>query len=167
MPSIATIVYFSGFWVSTFSCTFASCPRKLCFARTRMWCSNEDKNISIVVQTMFRIGAALHRFTPAAGAARMNPAPGSSRHCRPIKFLYEKETTACILRWVELVKSHIKDLNPVRIVINENAILMHYDSVLTVVNGNALTGAKSMQNCFVCQAWLFDMSKISGRVSLA
>lgn len=47
-----------------------------------------------------------------------NPRPSSTRLCRPLKFLYVKETTAVTKREVQKVQDEIEELNPTEISIN-------------------------------------------------
>ena len=90
-----------------------------------------------------------------------NPRPSSTRFCRPIKLLFEKETAALTRREVQLVESEIKSLKPTKIVVEGNNIEINQKLLLTMVDGkvcNAITDT-SAQRCYVCGAGPKEMNK--------
>lgn len=84
-----------------------------------------------------------------------NPAPGATRYCRPLKFLFAKETAAATIAETDLVRDQISKLEPTVVLVDSNEIRRKHEMVLTMVNGkvaNALTNTKSTQACFICGA---------------
>ena len=84
-----------------------------------------------------------------------NPVPGSPRFCRPLKLIYEKETTELIVRETEAVKEQISRLSPTRVVIDSVELRVVHRLLLTMADVkvvNALTGTRSTQRCFICSS---------------
>ncbi|XP_060868603.1 uncharacterized protein LOC132943582 [Metopolophium dirhodum] len=81
-----------------------------------------------------------------------NLTPSSTRYCRPIKFLYKKETKYNTCKEVEAIENEIKALVPIEIVLNNISVPVHCKLVMTMVDGkviNNLTDTSS-QRCFIC-----------------
>ncbi|KAF2891826.1 hypothetical protein ILUMI_14347 [Ignelater luminosus] len=82
-----------------------------------------------------------------------NPRPSSTRFCRPIKFMYMKETTESIRKEVVKVRDEVAKLNPYEIHINDKLVPINFVLHLTMVDGkviNALTESSS-QSCHICK----------------
>lgn len=89
-----------------------------------------------------------------------NPRPSSTRFCRPVKLLFEKETTELTRREVKMIESEIMSLKPTKIVIDGKDIQVNQKLLLTMVDGkicNAITGT-SAQRCYVCGAGPKEMN---------
>lgn len=102
-----------------------------------------------VVPINLRLSNNIHTY------AWKNNVPGSTRFCRPLKFMYLKETTSLIVSETDSVKENIKKLLPTTFIVNGTEISIMHDLVLTMVDGkvcNALTNTKSSQTCFICSA---------------
>lgn len=82
-----------------------------------------------------------------------NPIPSSTRYCRPMKFMYEKETAEVTKNEVGKVEKEISELKPYKLNINNDVMSINYTMVMTMVDGkaiNTLTGSSS-QICFICK----------------
>ena len=104
----------------------------------------------------------------SAVATWENPIPGSPLYCRPIKFMFEKETNARILEEVELVKVQIESLVTSKIIVNGVTIEVSHDLLLTMVDGkvaNALTGTKDSKVCYICKITPMQFDKMLERPS--
>lgn len=87
-----------------------------------------------------------------------NPLPSSTRLCRPIKFLYIKETSILICQKVKKIRTEISNLEGFDVVINNadtNPVVnCTYRMYLTMLDGkaiNSLTDTKSSQTCYSCK----------------
>ncbi|KAL4096814.1 hypothetical protein QTP88_021697 [Uroleucon formosanum] len=91
-----------------------------------------------------------------------NLTPSSTRYCRPIKFLYKKETKYNTCKEVEAIEDEIKSLVPIEIMINNISVPIHCKLVMTMVDGkviNNLTDTSS-QRCFICKCGPKDMNDL-------
>lgn len=94
-----------------------------------------------------------------------NPRPSSTRLCRPIKFLYAKETTELIRQEINSLKTQIEKLHNIDITVNETQTIhckatMHL-TMLDVKVINALTDTGSTQTCYLCNAKPTEMNDLS------
>lgn len=97
-----------------------------------------------------------------------NPFPSSTRNCRPLKFMFSKETTDLTITETNKIKQQIELLQPTKVTLENIDINVHYKFLLTMVDGkvcNALTGTKSSQRCYICGATPKLMNAINPLVS--
>lgn len=83
-----------------------------------------------------------------------NPAPSSTRSCRPIKVIFHKETTAFVKKEVDNVRQQIEKLVPTQVMSNELQYIFTPILTLTMIDGktcSTLTDTAS-QSCHVCKA---------------
>lgn len=94
-----------------------------------------------------------------------NPAPSSTRYCRPIKFVFAKESTELISQEVNLVQQEIRDLSPTLIRNGEQSFLVESTFMLTMIDGKICTALSSVtsssQTCFICGAKPSELNKPS------
>lgn len=84
-----------------------------------------------------------------------NPAPSSTRYCRPIKFLFAKETVELINTEVKKIKNQVSLLSPTKIVVNGVETLVKAKMIFCMVDGkvcNAVASCASTQTCYLCGA---------------
>lgn len=82
-----------------------------------------------------------------------NPTPSSTRYCRPLKFLYEKETKEVTKTEVGRVEKEMMELKSVELNINNSVLCIIYTMLMTMVDGkviNTLTESSS-QICYICK----------------
>lgn len=82
-----------------------------------------------------------------------NPTPSSTRYCKPMKFIYQKETAEVTKNEVGKIEKEISELKPFKLNTNNEVISINYTMVMTMVDGkviNTLTGSSS-QICFICK----------------
>lgn len=82
-----------------------------------------------------------------------NEKTSSTRLCRPIKFLFHKETVDMVRTETENIKNEISNLQPTKTIVGETEINIHHQLLLTMVDGkicNTLTNTKSAQTCYIC-----------------
>lgn len=82
-----------------------------------------------------------------------NPTPSSTRYCRPLKFLYAKETKEVTKTEVGRVEKEIMELKSVELNINNSVLCINYTMLMTMVDGkviNTLTESSS-QLCYICK----------------
>lgn len=90
-----------------------------------------------------------------------NPSPSSTRYCRPIKFIFAKETvemTNCEIRKVE---EQISSLFPTKAFVDNLEITITCKLILCMIDGkvcNALSSCASTQTCYLCGAKPRDMN---------
>lgn len=84
-----------------------------------------------------------------------NPRPSSTMYCRPIKFIFSKETTQLTVSETNKVLEDINQLLPTMCIDDGYKVSVKHDLVLTMIDGkvcNALTETSSSQKCFICGA---------------
>lgn len=84
-----------------------------------------------------------------------NPRPSSTNFCRPIKFIFSKETKDVTIAETNAVLEEINALVPTICKVKGQEIAVKHEMLLTMVDGkvcNALTDTSSAQKCFICGA---------------
>ena len=92
-----------------------------------------------------------------------NPAPSSTRYCRPIKFMFAKETVDVITSAVKEVEQQIENLIPTRIVLGEKEFIVKAKMIFCMIDGkvcNAVASSASTQRCYLCGAKPSDMNNL-------
>lgn len=98
-----------------------------------------------------------------------NPQPGSTRHCRPISFVYAKETSEKTVADVNAMKAKIASLLPSIVITDVNQFKIHHSLKLTMIDGKvcqAITGTPSCATCCICGAkpsQMNDLYKLAER----
>lgn len=93
-----------------------------------------------------------------------NPAPSSTRYCRPIKFVFAKETRDVIINEVKHIQDQILALAPTSIQTENFNFKVRATLVLCMIDGkvcNALSTYKSSQACYLCGATPKTMNSIN------
>lgn len=93
-----------------------------------------------------------------------NLAPSSTRYCRPIKFMFAKETTNLINTEIEQIKTQVTTLLPTKILFDDHEITVTPRMVLCMIDGkicNAVASCASTQTCYLCGAKPRDMNNIN------
>lgn len=93
-----------------------------------------------------------------------NARTSSTRLCRPIKFLFAKETDELTRRETQLIKDQIVHLRPTKLIIGDSEISVHHQMLLTMIDGkicNSLTEHRSTQSCYICGATPKEMNVLS------
>ncbi|CAI6363407.1 unnamed protein product [Macrosiphum euphorbiae] len=88
-----------------------------------------------------------------------NQKSSSTRYCRPIKFLFEKETAFNTKSEVSKIKKEINELKPFE---GPNSVKIHFFFYLTMVDGkiiNTLCNSSS-QTCNICKCFPKDMNNL-------
>ncbi|KAL4154240.1 hypothetical protein QTP88_002065 [Uroleucon formosanum] len=91
-----------------------------------------------------------------------NPTPSSTRYCRPLKFLYAKETKEVTKTEVGRVENEIMKLKSVELNINNSVLCINYTMLMTMVDGkviNTLTESSS-QLCYICKCHPTNMNDL-------
>lgn len=85
-----------------------------------------------------------------------NPRPSSTMYCRPIKFMFAKESTDITVFETNKLLKDISELLPtICCVDGASEVSVKHELVLTMVDGkvcNALTETSSAQKCYICGA---------------
>lgn len=83
-----------------------------------------------------------------------NPRPSSTRFCRPIKILFEKETTELSKKEIKSVEDQIKNITPTKVTINDQEITVNHTFKLTMIDGKmfGVITESSTQTCGICGA---------------
>lgn len=74
---------------------------------------NSDENLFSI--SLVPIQMYVNNFKGEKLILYQNPAPNSSRHCRPIKIMFAKETTDLIKMEVKYIKEQIAELRPTKV----------------------------------------------------
>lgn len=86
-----------------------------------------------------------------------NPSTSSTKYCRPIKFVFAKETADLIVTEVDKIKEQVTSLVPTKIVVNDMEILVKP----ILIDGkicNAVASCASTQTCYLCGAKPSEMN---------
>ena len=115
---------------------------------------NVIKNSKKHPRRVIELVSLLFRAARDDRVAWQNPVPGSTKYCRPIKFIFGKETVQNTKTEVACVEAQIAVLQPS--VAFEDNIEIHitHKLVMTMVDVkviNALTDTRSSQRCYICQ----------------
>lgn len=98
-----------------------------------------------------------------------NPRPSSTRYCRPIKLLFEKETTEVARREIKSIENQIQELVPTNLEIDSKDIIVEHHLIMSMGDGqicNAVMEVSSAQKCYVCGAtpkYMNDLENTSKR----
>lgn len=93
-----------------------------------------------------------------------NPAPSSTRYCRPIKFLFAKESADLITTEVNKIRQQIETLTHTKIALNDLDITITPTLIFCMVDGkvcNAVSSCSSTQRCYLCGAIPTEMNNIN------
>lgn len=97
-----------------------------------------------------------------------NPRPSSTRYCRPLHIQLVNETTEISMEEKDYIDHQIAQLQPTCITKNERSIKVHYEMLMTMVDGkvcNSVTSTKSAQRCYICGATSSQMNDIEKSIS--
>ncbi|GBN05154.1 hypothetical protein AVEN_182360-1 [Araneus ventricosus] len=92
-----------------------------------------------------------------------NTVPSSTKYCRPIKFIFAKESTDLITAEVEKIKHQIKELEPTKIFFDDLEISATPPLMFCMVDGkfcNAVSSCSSTQTCYLCRAKPNEMNNL-------
>lgn len=81
-----------------------------------------------------------------------NPRPSSTTFCRPIKFIFAKETAESTLKEVKDIETQIEDLNATETYYCNAKIQIRHTLIFSMIDGkvcNSMTGTSS-QTCYIC-----------------
>jgi len=67
-----------------------------------------------------------------------NPRPSSTRFCRPIKYMFKKETAQTTLEELKIIEDQIKIIVPTTIKIDENNLNVKHTLVFTMIDGKVI-----------------------------
>lgn len=84
-----------------------------------------------------------------------NPRTSSTLFCRPIKFLFAKETSTLVIEEHAKIKTDISNLESLEILVYGKNVKICYEMLLTMLDGstiNTLSETNSAQTCFICGA---------------
>lgn len=97
----------------------------------------------------------LRLISPQGVVVWQNPRPSSTLYCRPIKFIFAKETTELITTETNKVLEEASQLLPSLCTVGETQVSVVHKFILTMTDGkvcNALTNTRSAQKCYICGA---------------
>lgn len=88
-----------------------------------------------------------------------NQKPPSTRYCRLIKFIFEKETVSTTKREVDKIKKEINKLKPFEI---SNSLKANFYFYLFMVNGKVINtlSSSSSQTCNICKCTPINMNNM-------
>lgn len=83
-----------------------------------------------------------------------NPRPSSTRFCRPIKLIFEKESKSIIKNETDYINAQIIKIVPTTINIGDNKIMINHTFHLTMIDGKVFSTLTDCapQNCGICGA---------------
>lgn len=84
-----------------------------------------------------------------------NPRPSSTHFCRPIKFMFVKESPVLVMTEESKLKSSISELQHFATTSHGKNVTVNYSLLLTMLDGsaiNTLSETNSTQTCFLCGA---------------
>ncbi|KAL0879456.1 hypothetical protein ABMA27_003207 [Loxostege sticticalis] len=93
-----------------------------------------------------------------------NPRLSSTLYCRPIKFIFAKETNEFTKDETSKILDEVSQLLPTLCNVDGSQISVKHDLLLTMTDGkvcNALTDTRSTQKCYICGATPSTMNEES------
>lgn len=87
--------------------------------------------------------------------AWQNPRPSSTTYCRPMKFIFSKESTDLTVCETNVVLEEINGLQPTKSSVIGTEVSVKHELLFTMIDGkvcNALTETSSSQKCYICGA---------------
>lgn len=113
------------------------------------------ENTSATDEFLFLYSFVPLRLYDADTVIWQNPRPSSTSYCRPIKFIFAKETTELTKVETDKVLNDISNLLPSICSVDGSQISVTHKLLLTMTDGkvcNALTDTRSTQKCYICGA---------------
>lgn len=74
------------------------------------------------------------------------------RYCRPIKFVFAKETPTIIVSEVDKIKEQARSLIPTEIIVNDMEVLVKPTLIFCMIDGkicNAVSSCTATQTCYI------------------
>ncbi|KAF0313394.1 hypothetical protein FJT64_016052 [Amphibalanus amphitrite] len=95
-----------------------------------------------------------------------NPKPNSTFFCRPISFIFEKESKELTTATYVQLQQEVESLTPSVVQLaNDVTISVRHEMTLTMIDGkvhNAIQDIRSQQVCSICRAKPSEMNNIDG-----
>lgn len=91
-----------------------------------------------------------------------NPTASSTFYCRPMKFVFTKESPEVVNQEHEKFQEIIANLTTSALSLDEKVINVSFKMVFTMIDGsicNVVSGTRSSQTCYICGAKPSDMNK--------
>lgn len=130
--------------------------------------SDDDSSVFIISLVPIQLHGVAQEDNSSKVILWNNSRPGSTRFCRPIRFLFAKESDELIRSEVDYIEDQIKNLIPTKVSFGENTIWVKHNLLLTMVDGkvcNSLTETSS-QTCYICGATPKTMNKLDTHTSV-
>jgi hypothetical protein len=67
-----------------------------------------------------------------------NPRPSSTTFCKPIKFIFKKETVESTRDEVDKIETQIKNLNTTDIILNNKVLNVKHNLIFLMVDGKVI-----------------------------
>lgn len=92
-----------------------------------------------------------------------NPRPSSTRFCRPIKLIFEKETKSLIQSETNYIQNQIDAIVSTSTKIEDNTVIVKHVFYLTMIDGKvfSILSDSSTQTCGICGATPTTMNKLN------
>ena len=95
-----------------------------------------------------------------------NPKPNSTFFCRPISFIFEKESKELTTATYVQLQQEVESLTPSIVQLTDDVtISVHHEMALTMIDGkvhNTIQDIRSQQVCSICRAKPTEMNNIDG-----
>ena len=104
------------------------------------------KNSDATDEFLFVFSFVLLRLSDGQNIIWQNPRPSSTLYCRPIKFIFSKETNLLTITETNQVLKEVSQFIVTSIRLNESQITVKHDLILSMIDGkvcNALTDTSS------------------------
>lgn len=116
---------------------------------------------SIFISSLVPI--VLHDVDQSENVYWRNLKPSSTTLCRPLRLQFQKETEEFVLQIDREIKEEIDELTTTVIIKENYTIEISHQLICTMIDGkicNHLSGNKSSQTCFICNATPKSMNKL-------
>ena len=83
-----------------------------------------------------------------------NPRPSSTRYCRPIKLIFEKETMEVTKREIQNIDNQINEIQPTNCLFLNTVIIVKHELKMTMIDGKTfgVISDTCTQTCGICGA---------------
>lgn len=112
-------------------------------------------NCNSTDEYMFLIGLVPVHLKDGETVIWKNETPSSSLYCRPIKFIFCKESPLLVKNEKKYIQEQIDELQYINFKIDTKKIDVSYNMLFTMVDGsvlNVISGTNSSQTCYICGA---------------
>lgn len=121
---------------------------------------NDDNFTDQMLQTMFATTFIIISIKCTdTGSEWLNPAPQSTRFCRPLRLAFEKESDENIIVEKNRLQTEVENFVPFQTSVEGKNVTITYDAELTTIDDkdlNTILGNKATTRCPLCKLTMYE-----------